>query len=364
MKNLMKPMIVLGMILFLLGAMAGCKEKNEEKEIEELVEKLGEAKTEKEVAEIAEKIEKLEQRAKKSAKEVSIKMGQAFMFWNEVATLSDDVTQFSMTFENIAITEETILGERKAGKKYIMILAKTKNLGPRESFRASSGRDIQIKTDKGYLYRFQSYPGAFPSTFFSSEPPFPLDYKAFDSWQRPLGGFRTVDRFAESLEPEETGWTIYWTAIPEDNTLVELFAQFPTEQGRYGGEKRTNFRLELTQFGERTAGGGGDTIDSISDEEMIWAKCNNPACKAEYQTSKKGYFKYIEEHANPMAPTAPPMVCEKCGEQSVFRAEKCGNPDCGIVFFRGAVPNDFPDRCPECGYSTTEETRKARLSGR
>jgi len=109
-----------------------------------------------------------------------------------------------------------------------------------------------------------------------------------------------------------------------------------------------------------TGGGGGDTVDSISDEEMIWAKCNNPACKAEYQTGKKAYFKYVEEHANPMAPTAPPMVCEKCGEPSVFRAEKCMNPDCGIVFLRGTVPNDFPDRCPECKRSETEEIRKRR----
>ncbi len=112
-----------------------------------------------------------------------------------------------------------------------------------------------------------------------------------------------------------------------------------------------------------TGGGSGDTIDSISDEEMIWAKCNNPACKAEYQTSKKGYFKYVEEHANPMAQTAPPMVCEKCGEPSVFRAEKCMNPDCGIVFLRGAVPNDFADRCPECKRSETEEIRKRRRAG-
>jgi len=107
-------------------------------------------------------------------------------------------------------------------------------------------------------------------------------------------------------------------------------------------------------------GGGGGGVDSISDEEMIWAKCNNPACKAEYQTSKKGYFEYVNEHANPLSMIAPLMVCEKCGEQSVFRAEKCMNPDCGIVFRRGAVPNDFPDRCPECNRSETEEIRDAR----
>ncbi len=106
--------------------------------------------------------------------------------------------------------------------------------------------------------------------------------------------------------------------------------------------------------------GSGYTMDSIPDEEMIWVKCANDSCGATYQMSKKAYFKYIEENAQTMSPTAPPLVCEKCGEQSGYRAEKCTNPACGIVFFRGAVPNDFADRCPECGHSKTEEIRDAR----
>ena len=97
-------------------------------------------------------------------------------------------------------------------------------------------------------------------------------------------------------------------------------------------------------------------------EEMIWVKCRKPSCGAEYHISKKEYFKYIEENADPMAPTAPPQVCEKCGEQSVYRAEKC--PKCGVVFFRGAVPNDFADRCPECGFSATEDSRERGKRGK
>ena len=108
-------------------------------------------------------------------------------------------------------------------------------------------------------------------------------------------------------------------------------------------------------------------IDSIPNSEMIWVKCNNPVCKAEYQTSKKGYFKYIEEHANPMIPTAPAMTCEKCGEQMIFRAKKCTNSTCGKVFIRGAtrgvVPKDFLDRCPECGHSEIEEIRSKQSRG-
>ena len=116
----------------------------------------------------------------------------------------------------------------------------------------------------------------------------------------------------------------------------------------------------LITFGRRGGSGG---IEDISPEEMMWVKCNNPDCKAEYEMGKQAYFKYVEEHMDPMAMVAPPVACEECGKESVYRAEKCQNPDCGIVFFRGSVPNDFADRCPECGRSETEESRKRRAAG-
>jgi hypothetical protein len=251
MKNVMKSIIILGIIFFLLGTVAGCKEKSEEEQIEELVEKLGEAKTEKEAAEIANKIEKLEQRAKKSVKEVMVKLGQSFTFWNPVDSLSSDMTQFSMTFENVAVTDEDILGHREKKKKCFMILARVMNRGPRKSWRSPPGEDIQIRTDKGYLYRTSGYPASM-SGFFSSEPPFPLDWKALNKWQLPLGMLgKSVDIFMDSLEPEEVGWNIYYTWIPEDNTPIEVFGQFPIEPGRFGGKKPTNFRLKLTQEGKK-----------------------------------------------------------------------------------------------------------------
>ena len=117
----------------------------------------------------------------------------------------------------------------------------------------------------------------------------------------------------------------------------------------------------LITFARRSGGGGG--IDAIPDDKMTWVKCNNPACKAEYQMGERQYFKEIQERLNPLANAAPPLICKKCGEPSVFRAAKCANPDCGVVFFRDSVPNDFPDRCPECGRSETEEIRKKRKAG-
>lgn len=111
-----------------------------------------------------------------------------------------------------------------------------------------------------------------------------------------------------------------------------------------------------------TSGSGGG-YDSIPEGKMTWVKCNNPQCKAEYQISEREYYKAIDERINPMVMTAPPLVCKECGKDSVFKAEKCQNPDCGIVFFPGAVPNDFQDRCPKCGQSAEEEKRERRKRG-
>jgi hypothetical protein len=110
-------------------------------------------------------------------------------------------------------------------------------------------------------------------------------------------------------------------------------------------------------------GGGGGGIDSIPDDAMTWVKCNNPACNAEYQMSKKALYKAQQERFNPMARTTPPITCKECGKESLYQAVKCANPACGAVFISGSKPNDFPDRCPKCGQSETEEIRKRRLSG-
>ncbi|OHB55175.1 MAG: hypothetical protein A2173_00400 [Planctomycetes bacterium RBG_13_44_8b] len=547
MKNLMEQIIVFWMLLFLLLPVEGCKGKTEEEEIEELVEKMGEAKTEEEAAKIADKIEKLEQKAKKSDKEVNIKLGQPFTFWNQVDTPSDDMTQFSMTFQKVAMTEENILGQRETGNKYVMILGQVKNLGPRKSYQPPSGDDIQVKTEKGYLYRTNGYP---VYDFFLSSPPFPLDWKTLDKWQFPFGVLgKSVDIFKESLEPEEIGWIIYWTSIPENNIPVEVLAQFPTEPGPHGGKKRTNFRLKLTQEKKETPKTGeisknddlkyllqfplkgdwkpimgfniwssnwcgrhlGEDIerepetpvfpmskgvvkyakyqpeigigygviiehyfdgqyfcsvyyhmrqpkaketlkaeqtvtpdkpigyisaeskdhlslphlhfgirkdkyltgrdprtnkwyypgytaiynkegiresnpeDPIHGEigkewykpsrfiysytsselsqfkhgEMMWVKCNNPNCKAEYEMDKKDYFTDVAQkvRTNPLSYQTPALVCEKCGKESIFRAIKCEK--CGKVFIEGASA-DFSDRCPDCGFSKIEDERKQR----
>ena len=98
--------------------------------------------------------------------------------------------------------------------------------------------------------------------------------------------------------------------------------------------------------------------------QLVWVKCSNTDCEAAYQIDKKGYFDSIEElvRQNPMAMETPPLVCEKCAQESIYRAEKCEK--CGIFFFRGASGRgELSDKCPECGHSPMEELRKRAREG-
>jgi predicted RNA-binding Zn-ribbon protein involved in translation (DUF1610 family) len=110
-------------------------------------------------------------------------------------------------------------------------------------------------------------------------------------------------------------------------------------------------------FKVRSKGGG---IPKHFAKEKTWVKCRNPECGAEYQITKKEFFKYQEAHTDSTMMAAPLMPCRECGEESMARAVKCEK--CGTVFEMYWKPFDFEDRCPkpECGYSKIEEVRKAR----
>lgn len=114
-------------------------------------------------------------------------------------------------------------------------------------------------------------------------------------------------------------------------------------------------------------GGGGGGLKDISDKAMIWMLCRNQDCEGSYQMGLKVFFKDIEEYniAHPMTMTTPPLVCEKCGEESLYRAEKCAK--CALIFERSSMgANDFSDRCPDpdCGFSQMEATRLERAKNK
>jgi len=118
-------------------------------------------------------------------------------------------------------------------------------------------------------------------------------------------------------------------------------------------------------YKEQTSGPSG--IETIDPNNMIWVKCTNTDCQAEYQMGMKDYFLYLNDHLpspgefaamlqDPNKNPTPALPCTKCQAESIYRAEKCEK--CGIVFLRGSFKHDFADRCTACSYSKTEDRRK------
>ncbi len=105
----------------------------------------------------------------------------------------------------------------------------------------------------------------------------------------------------------------------------------------------------------KTRSGGGSALRGST---LIWVKCNNPDCGAEYQITQKEYLELIKGNAIPGIANIPAMTCQKCGEKSAFTAIKCEK--CDTVFIRGTVEGPYEDKCPKCGYSKMEERRKGR----
>jgi len=46
-----------------------------------------------------------------------------------------------------------------------------------------------------------------------------------------------------------------------------------------------------------------------------------------------------------------PARCPACGQYAVFQAQKCNNPDCGVIFFMFDKQGKFQITCPACGES-------------
>ncbi len=90
-------------------------------------------------------------------------------------------------------------------------------------------------------------------------------------------------------------------------------------------------------------------LEGIDKDAMLWVKCGNDACGAEYERNQQAFYQEGEDRINPLVKGIPPGICKECGEQSIFKANECIK--CGEVFFSGAADGTFPDECPDCGYS-------------
>jgi len=87
--------------------------------------------------------------------------------------------------------------------------------------------------------------------------------------------------------------------------------------------------------------------------------CTNEECGYAFELSPEEFRSQIESLGpmgmpGMMSPQMPALTCPKCGQQSAYVAQKCEK--CGTVFIPDyTVVEDYPDRCPNCGYSKSEE---------
>lgn len=97
---------------------------------------------------------------------------------------------------------------------------------------------------------------------------------------------------------------------------------------------------------------------------MIWVKCRNPQCEAEYEISMKEQADFWKQYKldNPGMRGTPAMICKQCKEESIYRATKCAK--CGLVFEIVKRRGDFADRCPKCKYSQIEVDREKAAEAR
>lgn len=94
---------------------------------------------------------------------------------------------------------------------------------------------------------------------------------------------------------------------------------------------------------------------SSNVKETFILICSNPQCGAVTEMSANEFRKL----AGQTEPGSVGMqgllifVCPKCNQKVAYIGQKCEN--CGKAFIPVDSSNEYPDRCPKCGYSQMEE---------
>ncbi|NIA17372.1 MAG: hypothetical protein GWO86_03390, partial [Planctomycetes bacterium] len=96
----------------------------------------------------------------------------------------------------------------------------------------------------------------------------------------------------------------------------------------------------------------GSGVGSGSNKPIVML-CANPKCGKSYEISRSEFQKLMQDMGpGGMMPMMQPVFkCKFCGEKSAYIAQKCEK--CGAVFVPDYTDqsNEYPDTCPECGYS-------------
>jgi predicted RNA-binding Zn-ribbon protein involved in translation (DUF1610 family) len=110
-----------------------------------------------------------------------------------------------------------------------------------------------------------------------------------------------------------------------------------------------------------TDSSGGGVIGSIRGGG-IWMLCENPDCEAAYEVTQEEFNELLRSKGQilfgPGVMSRLTFVCRECGQETAYRGMQCQK--CGALFIPEEGTGDYPDRCPECGYSATEEAIQKR----
>ena len=200
MKNIMKAMIVLGVMSFLVGMLASCRKSKE--------------------------------------REILLRIGKPVEYWIYTLENSQVVkrNRFSVTVDRAFVTRTVPWKwpqRELESEVYLIAYACVENLGPREE---SPWCYPEVKTDSGSIYA--------------------VDCRVFTRIgtrvSRPFDVQRDWEPRFSSLKQGEKSWWAFSSKIPKDDTPVEIFG----ELGRFGGQDLpTKFRLRLP--GDLTPSIGG-----------------------------------------------------------------------------------------------------------
>ena len=111
---------------------------------------------------------------------------------------------------------------------------------------------------------------------------------------------------------------------------------------------------------DQPAGESGTASVSISGVPML---CLNDACNAAFEMDTEKFRSEVTNLLSDPAGGQPQInltfTCPKCSRQTAQAATKCAK--CENIFVPAyKTSEDFPDKCPKCGYSEIEHRKQLR----
>ncbi len=99
-------------------------------------------------------------------------------------------------------------------------------------------------------------------------------------------------------------------------------------------------------------GGAGPT----SPTGPLTLMCTNEDCGAVFELAREKLAEAVGPGMRMMGP--PVVACQECGQRTAYITRTC--PKCEALFIPLPSTDGYGDRCPECGFSPTEDRRSGK----